>query len=293
VPSGLREVNIEIPEVRFSDIGGLEEVKQILRENVEYPLKHQELYEKFGIKPPRGVLLYGPPGCGKTLLAKAVATESGANFIAVRGPEILSKWVGESERAVREIFRKAKLHSPAIIFIDEIDAITSIRGYSADSGVTEKVVAQLVTEMDGIQEYKGVVVLAATNRPDLIDPALLRPGRFDKLVYVPPPDFNARLEILRILTAHLPLSPDVDLVELARVTEGYSGADLEALVREAVMIALRKSFSVKYIEKIYFLEASKTVKPSLNENIIKFYEEWSTKIRQQLPRGDMRPTVYT
>ena len=293
VPSGLREVNIEIPEVRFSDIGGLEEVKQILRENVEYPLKHQELYEKFGIKPPRGVLLYGPPGCGKTLLAKAVATESGANFIAVRGPEILSKWVGESERAVREIFRKAKLHSPAIIFIDEIDAITSIRGYSADSGVTEKVVAQLVTEMDGIQEYKGVVVLAATNRPDLIDPALLRPGRFDKLVYVPPPDFNARLEILRILTAHLPLSPDVDLVELARVTEGYSGADLEALVREAVMIALRKSFSVKYIEKIYFLEASKTVKPSLNENVIKFYEEWSTKIRQQLPRGDMRPTVYT
>jgi transitional endoplasmic reticulum ATPase len=293
IPSGLREVYIEVPEVVFSDVGGLEDAKKTLRENVEYPLKYPELYERFGIKPPRGVLLYGPPGCGKTLLAKAVATESGANFIAIRGPEILSKWVGESEKARREIFRKAKLHSPSIVFIDEIDAITAVRGYNLDSGVTEKVVAQLITEMSGIQEYKGVVVLAATNRPDLIDPALLRPGRFDKLVYIPPPDFKTRLEILRIHTAYLPLSPDVDLTEIARVTEGYSGADLEALVREAVMTALRESFDVRYIEKMHFTEALKVVKPSLNESIIRFYEEWSTRIRQLLPRSSMKPSVYT
>jgi len=293
VPSGLREVYVEIPEVRFSDIGGLEEVKQILRENVEYPLKYPELYEKFGIKPPRGVLLYGPPGCGKTLLAKAVATESGANFITIRGPEVLSKWVGESEKAIREIFRKAKLHSPAVVFIDEVDAITAARGYTYDSGVSERIVAQLITEMDGIQEYKGVVVLAATNRPDLIDPALLRPGRFDKLVYVPPPNFNTRLEILKILTIHLPLSPNVNLAELARVTEGYSGADLEALVREAVMIALRRDLNIKYIENVHFQEALKVIKPSLNDNLVKFYEEWGARIRQQLPRSGVKPPIYT
>jgi transitional endoplasmic reticulum ATPase len=293
VPSGLREVYIEIPEVRFNDIGGLEEAKQVLRENVEYPLKHPDFYEKFNIKPPRGVLLYGPPGCGKTLLAKAIAAESGANFIAIRGPEILSKWVGESERAIREIFRKAKLHSPSVIFIDEVDAITSIRGYASDSGVTEKIVAQLITEMDGIHDYKGVVVLAATNRPDLLDPALLRPGRFDKLMYIPPPDYSTRLEILRILTASLPLSPSVNLSELAKVTERYSGADLEALVREAVMIALREGLNVKYIEDRHFSEALKVVKPSLNENIIRFYEEWSSRITQQLPRSTVKPPTIT
>ncbi|MCC6040682.1 MAG: CDC48 family AAA ATPase [Desulfurococcaceae archaeon] len=293
VPSGLREVYIEIPEVRFNDIGGLEEAKQVLRENVEYPLKHPDFYEKFNIKPPRGVLLYGPPGCGKTLLAKAIAAESGANFIAIRGPEILSKWVGESERAIREIFRKAKLHSPSVIFIDEVDAITSIRGYASDSGVTEKIVAQLITEMDGIHDYKGVVVLAATNRPDLLDPALLRPGRFDKLVYIPPPDYSTRLEILRILTASLPLSLSVNLSELAKVTERYSGADLEALVREAVMIALREGLNVKYIEDRHFSEALKVVKPSLNENIIRFYEEWSSRITQQLPRSTVKPPTIT
>ena len=293
VPSGLREVYIEIPEVRFNDIGGLEEAKQVLRENVEYPLKHPDFYEKFNIKPPRGVLLYGPPGCGKTLLAKAIAAESGANFIAIRGPEILSKWVGESERAIREIFRKAKLHSPSVIFIDEVDAITSIRGYASDSGVTEKIVAQLITEMDGIHDYKGVVVLAATNRPDLLDPALLRPGRFDKLMYIPPPDYSTRLEILRILTASLPLSPSVNLSELAKVTERYSGADLEALVREAVMIALREGLNVKYIEDRHFSEALKVVKPSLNENIIRFYEEWSPRITQQLPRSTVKPPTIT
>ncbi|MCC6041977.1 MAG: CDC48 family AAA ATPase, partial [Desulfurococcaceae archaeon] len=228
IPSGLREIFIETPDVSWSDIGGIDEVKQVLVENVILPLKNPDLYEKYGIKPPRGLLLYGPPGCGKTLLAKAVAKESGFNFIAVRGPELLSKWVGESERAIREVFKKARMHAPSIVFLDEVDSIAPIRGLLSDSGVTERVVTQLITELDGIKDLNNVIVIAATNRPDLIDPALLRPGRLDKLVYVPPPDLKARLEILKVHTRYLPLSDDVDLYELAKLTENYSGADLEA-----------------------------------------------------------------
>lgn len=293
VPSGLREIHVEVPDVRWSDIGGLDEVKRSLRENVELPLRYPEIYERYGIKPPRGVLLYGPPGCGKTLLAKAVATESGANFIAVKGPEIMSKWVGESERAIREIFRKARLYAPVVIFFDEIDAIASLRGIETDSGASERVVTQLITEMDGIQKLENVVVLAATNRPDLLDPALLRPGRFDKLIYVPPPDFNARLEILRIHTRSIPLSRDVDLVELARITEGYSGADLEAVVREAVMLALRESPFIEMVERKHFINALELVKPSINDAIIKFYIEWGNRARQTLPRHGIKPSIYT
>ncbi len=293
VPSGLREIYVETPDVTWNDIGGLHEVKQVLKENIELPLKHPEIYERFGIKPPRGVLLYGPPGCGKTLLAKAVATESGANFIAIRGPEILSKWVGESERAIREIFKKARLHAPSIVFFDEIDAIASVRGFGADSGVTERVVTQLITELDGIRDLNNVVILAATNRPDLVDPALLRPGRFDKLVYVPPPDFEARLEILKIHTRYLPLSTDVDLYELAKLTENHSGADLEALVREAFIQALREHISVKRIERRHFLKALETVKPSLSEDLVKFYVEWSERVRRSPPKVGLRPSVYT
>ena len=293
VPSGLREIHVEVPDVRWSDIGGLEEVKRSLRENVELPLRYPEIYERYGIKPPRGVLLYGPPGCGKTLLAKAVATESGANFIAVKGPEIMSKWVGESERAIREIFRKARLYAPVVIFFDEIDAIASLRGIETDSGASERVVTQLITEMDGIQKLENVVVLAATNRPDLLDPALLRPGRFDKLIYVPPPDFNARLEILRIHTRSIPLSRDVDLVELARITEGYSGADLEAVVREAVMLALRESPFIEMVGRKHFMNALELVKPSINDAIIKFYIEWGNRARQTLPRHGIKPSIYT
>ncbi|MEM4481126.1 MAG: CDC48 family AAA ATPase [Desulfurococcaceae archaeon] len=292
VPSGLREIYIEVPDVTWKDVGGLSEVKQVLRENIEYPLKSPEIYEKYGIKPPKGVLLYGPPGCGKTLLAKAVANESSVNFIAIRGPEILSKWVGESEKAVREIFRKARVHAPTIIFIDEIDALAPIRGLNADSGVTERVVTQLITELDGIKDLGNVVVLAATNRPDLVDHALLRPGRFDKLVYVPPPDFKARLEILRIHTRFLPLSADVDLYEVAQAAENYSGADLEALVREALMQALRESISVKYIEKQHFHKALNAVKPSLSDDLIKFYIEWNEKIRRVPPRAGFKPYIY-
>jgi transitional endoplasmic reticulum ATPase len=217
-PSGLREIYVEVPEVRWSDIGGLDAIKQELREIVEWPLKYPEVFAKAGIKPPKGILLFGPPGTGKTLLAKAVATEGGANFIAVRGPEILSKWVGESERAVREIFRKARQYAPAVVFFDEIDAIAYVRGTDIGSSrVGERIVSQLLTEIDGIGELQGVVVVAATNRPDMLDPALLRPGRFEKLVYVPPPDERGRLEILRIHTRGMPLSDDVDLLERPQI----------------------------------------------------------------------------
>ena len=243
VPSGLREIYVEVPEVHWGDIGGLEEVKEELREVVEYPLKYREVYETVGIEPPKGILLFGPPGTGKTMLAKAVATESGANFIAVRGPEILSKWVGESEKAIREIFRKARQAAPTVIFFDEIDAIAPIRGYTHDSGVTERIINQLLAEMDGIVPLNKVVVIAATNRPDILDPALLRPGRFDRLIYVPPPDKGARVEILKVHTRSVPLAEDVSLEEIAEKTEGYTGADLEALVREATINAMRKAYS--------------------------------------------------
>ncbi|TRM76041.1 AAA family ATPase, partial [Sulfolobus sp. B5] len=241
VPSGLREIYIEVPEVKWTDIGGLDDIKEELKEVVEYPLKYSEVYQNSGIEPPKGILLFGPPGTGKTMLAKAVATESGANFIAVRGPEILSKWVGESEKAVREIFRKARMYAPAVIFFDEIDAIAPIRGVSYDSGVTERIVNQLLAEMDGIEKLENVVVIAATNRPDILDPALLRPGRFEKLIYVPPPDKKARIEILKVHTRNIVIGEDVSLEEIAERTDGYTGADLAALVREAAMRAIRES----------------------------------------------------
>ncbi|MEM2204394.1 MAG: CDC48 family AAA ATPase [Sulfolobales archaeon] len=271
-PSLMREVFVEVPEVRWSDIGGLDDVKQQLREAVEWPLKYQDVFERMGIRPPRGILLYGPPGVGKTLLAKAAATESGANFIAINGPEILSKWVGESERAIREIFRKARMVAPAIIFLDEIDSIAPARGSRVDSGVTDRIVNQLLTEMEGIKPLRGVVVIAATNRPDILDPALLRPGRFDRIIKIPPPDRKARVEILKIHTRKVPLAPDVDLEKLADMTNGYTGADLEALVREAVMLALREKLEVREVSMKYFLEALKIVKPSLSEDAIEKYQ---------------------
>ncbi|ABN69820.1 AAA family ATPase, CDC48 subfamily [Staphylothermus marinus F1] len=293
VPSGLREIYVEVPEVSWDDIGGLEDVKQELRRAVEWPMKYPEVFKRLGIKPPRGILLYGPPGTGKTLLAKAVATESGANFIAVRGPEILSKWVGESEKAIREIFRKARLYAPAVIFFDEIDAIAPARGYAFDSRVTERIVSQLLTEMDGINRLDNVVVIAATNRPDILDPALLRPGRFDKLIYVPPPDLNGRIEILKIHTRNMPLADDVDLYEIARLTEGYSGADLEALVREAAMRALKENIEINKVYMRHFLEAMNEVRPSITQDIVKLYEEWGRKARQRLPREYLKPAMYT
>jgi transitional endoplasmic reticulum ATPase len=239
-PSSLREVLIESPNIHWDDIGGLEKVKQDLKEAVEWPLRYGKLFEHMGANPSKGILLYGPPGTGKTMLAKAVATESEANFINVKGPEFLSKWVGESEKAVRETFRKARQAAPCVVFMDEIDSIAPTRGGDSDSHVTERVISQLLTELDGLESLNNVVIIAATNRPDIIDPALLRPGRFDRLVQVGLPDLDARKDILRVQTRGKPLAADVDLDELAKKTEGYTGADIGGMVNEAIMISIRR-----------------------------------------------------
>jgi transitional endoplasmic reticulum ATPase len=280
-PSLIREIYVEVPNVRWSDIGGLDEAKQQLKEAVEWPLKHPESFKRLGIRAPKGILLFGPPGTGKTLLAKAAATESEANFIAVRGPEILSKWVGESEKAIREIFRRARQVAPTIVFFDEIDSIAPARGFRYDtSGVTDRIVNQILAEMDGIQPLSNVVVIAATNRPDILDPALLRPGRFDRLVYIPPPDKQSRLSILKIHTRKVPLASDVDLDKLAEMTEGYTGADLEALVREAVMLALREKLEARPVEMKYFLKAMEQVQPSLNKDDIEKYSRLAKQLKK-------------
>jgi transitional endoplasmic reticulum ATPase len=282
-PTLMREVFVEVPEVRWSDIGGLEEVKQELREAVEWPLRYPEVFEKMGVRPPRGVLLYGPPGTGKTLLAKAVATESGANFIAVRGPEVLSKWVGESERAVRKIFERARQVAPAVIFFDEIDSIATARGYRFDSsGVTDRIVNQMLTEMDGIQPLKNVVVIAATNRAELVDPALLRPGRFDRIIYVPPPDLNARKEIFKVHLRKVPLAPDVNVDELASITEGYTGADIEAVVREAAMLKLREKLEPGPVEMKHLLKALEKIRPSLTKEDMERYERIYRELKRMV-----------
>lgn len=239
-PSALREVFIESPNIHWSDIGGLEDAKQELKEAVEWPMKYSLLFKQSGAHPPKGILLYGAPGTGKTLLAKAVATESEANFISVKGPEFLSKWVGESEKAVRETFRKAKQAAPCIIFFDEIDSITPTRGTGSDSHVTERVISQLLSEIDGLEELHNITVIAATNRPDIIDPALLRPGRIDRLIYITPPDRDSRYEIFKVHTAKTPLDSDVDLNALADDTDGFTGADIASVCNEATMLAIRE-----------------------------------------------------
>ncbi|MCD6372096.1 MAG: CDC48 family AAA ATPase [Thermococcus sp.] len=293
-PSALREVLLEVPNVRWDDIGGLEDVKEELKEAVEWPLKYPEAFIGLGITPPKGILLYGPPGTGKTLLAKAVATESEANFIAIKGPEVLSKWVGESEKNIREIFRKARQAAPTVIFIDEIDAIAPRRGTDVNR-VTDRLINQLLTEMDGIQENSGVVVIGATNRPDIIDPALLRPGRFDRLILVPAPDEKARLEIFKVHTRRVPLAEDVSLEELAKRTEGYTGADIEAVVREAAMLAMRRALQegiirpgmkadevrgkVKVTMKD-FEEALKKIGPSVSKETMEYYRKIQEQFKQ-------------
>ena len=238
-PSALREVFIESPNVNWSDIGGLENAIQQLREAIEWPLKYPEVFEEAGIEPPKGILLYGPPGTGKTLLAKAVATESEANFITIKGPEVMSKWVGESEKAVRELFRKARQAAPCIIFMDEVDSITPKRGGVNDSNVTERVVSQLLTEMDGLTKLKNIVVVMASNRPDIIDPAIIRPGRIDRFIGIDFPNQEARKRIFEIHTNKMPLASDVSVNELAKLTEGFTGADIAAIAKEAGMLAVR------------------------------------------------------
>lgn len=247
-PSALREVYVQRPNVEWTDVGGLEEVKEELKEAIEWPLKHADLFAQADIIPPKGLLLYGPPGTGKTMIAKAVATTSEANFISIKGPELLSKWVGESEKGVREVFRKARQAAPCIVFFDELDSVAPRRaggeGVGGDSHVAERIVSQLLTEMDGLEDLKGVVVIGATNRPDIVDEALLRPGRFDRLLEIPLPDNNARKEILKIHSAKKPLDSTVNLDRLVELTKGYSGADIAALVNAAAMSAIKEYVAV-------------------------------------------------
>jgi transitional endoplasmic reticulum ATPase len=263
MPSAMREVYLETPDIHWSDIGGLESIKKELQEAVEWPLKYPDLYTAIGYSMPKGILLYGPSGTGKTLLAKSVATESEANFISVRGPELLSKWVGESERGVREVFRRARQASPCVIFFDEIDALAPVRGLGGDSMVTERVVSQLLTELDGIQSLNGVVVLAATNRMDMVDPALLRAGRFDKLLFIPSPDKNARRQILDIQIKHKPISSGLDLERISEMMDGFTGADITSVVNTAVSLVLQEyvaSFPKPEDAKKHATEAVVTMK---------------------------------
>ncbi len=288
-PSSLRDVAIEIPTVRWDEVGGLERVKRALQESVELPFRNPQLYRTMGIDPPRGILLFGPPGVGKTLLAKAAATESQANFISVKGPEVMSKWVGESEKAIRVIFKKARQASPAIVFIDEIDSIAPRRGLQTSSGVTERIVNQLLTSIDGLESLERVLVLAATNRPDILDEALLRTGRFDRLLYVEPPNTAGRLEILKVHTARMPLE-DVSLLHLAERTEGYVGSDLAALCREAGLAAIRENAKAGKVTMAHFDAAFKLTHASCDPESLKFYEEFQKQLsRDRLARRREEP----
>lgn len=295
-PSAMREVMIDKPNVRWDDIGGLEDVKKELREAVEWPLKYPETFKRMGIRPPRGILLYGPPGTGKTLLAKAVATESDANFILVNGPEILSKWYGESEKKLREIFQKAKQVAPCIIFFDEIESLAPTRGIGTHEA-SERLISQLLTLMSGLEELHGVFILAATNRPDLIDKALLRPGRFDKQILIAAPDLEARKQIFAIHTKNMPLANDVDIESLAKRTEGYSGADIEGVCREAAMNALRKDIKTGYVSKEDFEKALEEIGPSVDPKMNDAYRR-IMESRKKIKPGkekteELGETAYT
>jgi transitional endoplasmic reticulum ATPase len=280
-PTAMREVYIETPNVRWDEVGGLEDVKQNLIEAVEWPLKNPEMFDRLGITPPKGILLHGPPGCGKTLLARAVATETQANFISIRGPEVFSKWVGESEKAIREIFRKARMAAPSIIFFDEFDSLVPARGAGGDSRVTERVISQLLTEIDGLLTLQNVLVIAATNRPDIIDPAVLRPGRFDRRVYVPAPDDMARLKILQVKTENMPLDEGVTLSDLVRKMDGYSGADIESVTREAGMNSLRRDPESTSVTFADFEDAMAATVPSITPEMEKWYQQTDKMFKER------------
>ncbi len=287
-PSAMREFFIEVPKVSWEDVGGLEGVKQNLREAVEWPLTQPEVFKRMGIEAPRGILLYGPPGTGKTLIAKAVANESKANFISIKGPEVMSKWVGESEKAIRELFKKAKQVAPTIVFLDEIDSIAPRRGSYSGSHVTESVVNQILTSMDGLESMEGVVIIGATNRPDILDPGLLRPGRFDRLLLLPAPDKKSRIEIFKIHTKGMPLTKDVSLVELADKCEGFSGADINGVCREAAILALRDDIKAKEINKKHFEKAMSGFRASITDDIIKYYKKVTEELSGGMAKKDKR-----
>ncbi|MDR2203261.1 MAG: CDC48 family AAA ATPase [Nitrososphaerota archaeon] len=279
-PTAMREVYIEVSSVHWNDVGGLDNVKQHLKEAVEWPIKNPERFSRLGIRAPKGILVYGPPGCGKTLLARAIATESEANFISIKGPEVFSKWVGESEKAIREVFRKARMAAPAVVFLDEIDSLTPRRGGASENDVSERVISQLLTEMDGINTLHDIVVIAATNRPDMVDPAVIRPGRFDRLIYAPEPDEKSRVQIFKLYTKDMPLDSNIDVNQLASITKYYSGADIESLCREAAMRALRRDVNVQKVTNQDFQDAVKEVGPSINPDMEKWYKSFMQSIRQ-------------
>ncbi|KAJ1820067.1 AAA+-type ATPase [Coemansia sp. RSA 2675] len=277
-PSTMREVTLEIPNVKWSDIGGQHETKQLLKESVEWPLKHPEAFRRMGIRPPKGVLLYGPPGCSKTLTAKALATEAGLNFIAVRGPELFSKWVGESEKAVREVFRKARAAAPAIVFFDEIDALTVKRGAAGDgTSVADRVLSQLLTELDGIEPLVNVTVVAATNRPDVIDAGILRPDRIDRLIYVGPPDAPTRADIFRIQLRRIACSPSVSADALAKLTDGFSGAEVVSLCQEAAIEAMTEDPDAQCVEPRHFERSLAGFKRRITPEMLQFYADFRAK----------------
>jgi transitional endoplasmic reticulum ATPase len=295
-PSALRELFVDVPDVSWDDVGGFEDVKERLRETVQWPLEHPDAFERVDLRPAKGVLLYGPPGTGKTLLAKAVANEAESNFISIKGPELLNKFVGESEKGVREVFSKARENAPTVIFFDEIDSIAGERGQrSGDSGVGERMVSQLLTELDGLEELEDVVVIATTNRPDLIDAALLRPGRLDRHVHVPVPDEEARRAIFEVHTREKPLADDVDLDWLASETEGYVGADVEAVCREASMAATREfinsvgpedaidSVGNVRVSREHFEQALEEVNASVTPDVREQYDEIEERFDQAEP----------
>jgi transitional endoplasmic reticulum ATPase len=280
-PSAMREVLVELPKISWEDVGGLTDAQQQVQESVEWPLTSPEKFDRMGVDAPKGVLLYGPPGTGKTLMAKAVANETNANFISVRGPQLLSKWVGESEKAIRQTFRKARQVSPTIIFFDELDSLAPSRGQEMGNNVSERVVNQLLTELDGLEDMGDVMVIGATNRPDMIDPALLRSGRFDRLVMIGQPDQEGREQILDIHTQDTPLAPDVSLREIAEITDGYVGSDLEGIAREAAIEALRDDDDAEEVEMKHFRRAMESVRPTINDDILAYYEE----VEQQFKGG--------
>ncbi|MGV8174831.1 MAG: CDC48 family AAA ATPase [Methanothrix sp.] len=291
-PSAMREILVEVPNVSWEDIGGLEYVKQLLVEAVEWPLRYSESFHRLGIDAPKGILLYGPPGTGKTMLAKAVANESEANFITVKGSALLSKWYGESEKRVEEIFKKARQVAPAIIFLDELDALVPLRGGgSGEPHVTERVVNQLLSEMDGLEELHGVVVIGATNRPDIIDPALLRPGRFDELILAPVPDGEARRKIFQVHLKKAPLADDISVDELIAQTDQYTGADIAAVVRKAGRLALREDMAAEKIAQRHFLAALQEIGPSVTPDTMNYYSKLGKELRKkasrEVERGDM------
>ena len=287
-PSALREIYLEVPEVSWDEVGGLEEIKDRLKESIEWPLTKPEMFEHFGINPPRGIVLFGAPGTGKTLLAKAIANEAKANFITIKGPELISKWVGESEKAVREVFKKAKQSSPSIIFLDEFESIAGIRRSSSGDGsdVMNRVVNQLLSSMDGVEGMEGVIVVAATNRPEMIDPALLRSGRFERVLHVPPPDPEALKSILKIHTADMPIGR-FSMDDIAAKLENYTGADIEAVCREAGLIAMRAE--KKTVSKKHFEEAVERVRPTVTDEMMLYYNRMESLLTSGLQSVRRQP----